>query len=48
MPKPKTHFEQIPLAIVRRIVAEQLLREGRPVLKSTSQEEYAKTNRREN
>lgn len=47
MLKPKTHFEQVPLAIVRRIVEEQLLREEQPALKSTSEEGYAKINRPE-
>lgn len=47
MLKPKTHFEQVPLAIVREIVKDQLLREERSALKSTSKEGYAKTNRPE-
>ena len=47
MLKPTTHFDQVPLAIVRKIVEEQLLRDQQPALKSTSKEGYAKTNRPE-
>lgn len=47
MLKPKTHFEQVPLAIVRKIVEAQLLREEQPAFKSTSKEGYAKTDRPE-
>ena len=47
MLKPKTHFDQVPLVIVKKIVEEQFLREEQPIFKSTSKEGYAKTNRPE-
>jgi hypothetical protein len=47
MRRRKTHFEQVPLAIVKKIIRQQLLREGTPDLKSTSKEGYAETNRAE-
>jgi hypothetical protein len=47
MLKPKTHFEHVPLALVRKIVEEQLQREKQRILKSASKERYVKTNRPE-